>query len=253
MGIGFCETERRRGVGTWAGRCKPEARCYPQGPTSPRPSASGPGPAPETQPHSQSSRALMSKLPVILAITGASGAPYGVRLLEVLATHSVPTWLLISSHGWRLLAEECGITDDKQLKKATGGEWATVRVFDDTDRGAEPASGSARTAGMVICPCSMGTVAAIAHGTSRSLIERAADVVLKERRKLILVPRETPLSLVHLRNLTLATEAGALVLPAAPGFYHKPQQVRDLVDFVVQRILDQLEIDVRLVKRWGGE
>jgi len=195
----------------------------------------------------------VGKLPVILAITGASGAPYGVRLLEVLTTHGVPTWLLISSHGWRLLAEECGITDDKQLKKTTGGEWASVRVFDDTDRGAEPASGSARTAGMVICPCSMGTVAAIAHGTSRSLIERAADVVLKERRKLILVPRETPLSLVHLRNLTLATEAGALVLPAAPGFYHKPKEVRDLVDFVVQRILDQLEIDVRLVKRWGGE
>ena len=126
-------------------------------------------------------------------------------------------------------------------------------MFDDSDRGAEPASGSPRTAGMVICPCSMGTVAAIAHGTSRSLIERAADVILKERRRLILVPRETPLSLVHLRNLTLATEAGAVVLPAAPGFYHKPQQVRDLVDFVVQRILDHLEIDVRLVKRWGGE
>ena len=253
MELGSCETERRRELGTGAGRCKPEARRSPHSPPSPRPPAVRPYPAPETQPHSQPSRALMSRLPVILAITGASGAPYGVRLLEVLATHSVPTWLLISSHGWRLLAEECGITDDKQLKKATGGEWATVRVFDDTDRGAEPASGSARTAGMVICPCSMGTVAAIAHGTSRSLIERAADVVLKERRKLILVPRETPLSLVHLRNLTLATEAGALVLPAAPGFYHKPQQVRDLVDFVVQRILDQLEIDVRLVKRWGGE
>ena len=219
----------------------------------PHPATTGSHPASGSQPHPQSPRALMSKLPVILAITGASGAPYGVRLLEVLATHNVPTWLLISGHGWRLLAEECGITDDKQLKKVTGGEWASVRVFDDSDRGAEPASGSARTAGMVICPCSMGTVAAIAHGTSRSLIERAADVVLKERRRLILVPRETPLSLVHLRNLTLATEAGALVLPAAPGFYHKPQQVRDLVDFVVQRILDQLDIDVRLVKRWGGE
>ena len=96
----------------------------------------------------------------------------------------------------------------------------------------------------------MGTVAAIAHGTSRSLIERAADVVLKERRKLILVPRETPLSLVHLRNLTLATEAGAIVLPAAPGFYNKPAKVGDLVDFVVQRILDHLEIDVSLTKRW---
>src|SRR2546427_2920370 len=194
----------------------------------------------------------MNRLPVILAITGASGAPYGVRLLEVLAMHHLPTWLMISSHGWRLLTEECGIKDDRELKRATGGEWTSVRVFDDKDRGAEPASGSAKTAGMVICPCSMGTVAAIAHGTSRSLIERAADVVLKERRRLVQVPRETPLSLVHLRNLTLATEAGALVLPAAPGVYHKPAQVRDLVDFVVQRVLDHLEIDVRLVKRWGG-
>jgi 4-hydroxy-3-polyprenylbenzoate decarboxylase len=192
-------------------------------------------------------------LPIILAITGASGAPYAVRLLEVLATHHLPTWLLISSHGWRLLTEECGIKDDRELTKATGGDWSSVRVFDDKDRGAEPASGSVKTAGMVVCPCSMGTVAAIAHGTSRSLIERAADVVLKERRKLILVPREAPLSLVHLRNLTLATEAGAIVLPAAPGFYHKPAKVSDLVDFVVQRVLDHLGVDVPLVKRWGKE
>ena len=195
----------------------------------------------------------MDQLPVILAITGASGAPYGVRLLEVLALHHVPTWLMISSHGWRLLTEECGIKDDRELRTATGGEWRSVRVFDDKDRGAEPASGSARTAGMVICPCSMGTVAAIAHGTSRSLVERAADVTLKERRKLILVPRETPLSLVHLRNLTLVTEAGAIVLPAAPGFYHKPQKVPELVDFVVQRVVDHLEVHVNLVRRWEGK
>jgi len=197
----------------------------------------------------------MSKVPVlptILAITGASGAPYAVRLLEILATHHVPTWLLISPHGWRLLTEECDIKDDRELTKATGGDWSSIRVFDDKDRGASPASGSAKTAGMVVCPCSMGTVAAIAHGTSRSLIERAADVVLKERRKLILVPRETPLSLVHLRNLTLATEAGAIVLPAMPGFYHKPAKMADLVDFVVQRILDHLEIDIALTKRWEG-
>ena len=194
----------------------------------------------------------MSRLPVILAITGASGAPYGVRLLEVLATHQVPTWLLISSHGWRLLAEECGITDDKQLKKATGGDWASVRVFDDTDRGAEPASGSARTTGMVICPCSMGTVAAIAHGTSRSLIERAADVTLKERRKLVLVPRETPLSLVHLRNMTLAAEAGAVILPAAPGFYQRPKEIGQLVDFIVQRVIDHFGLVIPLIKPWQG-
>lgn len=191
--------------------------------------------------------------PVILAITGASGAPYGVRLLEILATHQVPTWLLVSSHGWRLLREECGIADERGLKQATGGDWASVRVFDEADRGAEPASGSARTGAMVICPCSMGTVAAIAHGTSRSLIERAADVALKERRPLVLVPRETPLSLVHLRNLTLVTEAGAVVLPAAPGFYHRPEHVRDLVDFVVQRVLDHVGVDVALVKRWHPE
>jgi 4-hydroxy-3-polyprenylbenzoate decarboxylase len=195
----------------------------------------------------------MTALPVVLAITGASGAPYGVRLLEVLARQRVPTWLMISRHGWRLIEEECGIADDAGLKRATGGDWTSVRVFDDADRGAAPASGSARTAGMVICPCSMGTVAAIAHGTSRSLIERAADVTLKERRPLVLVPRETPLSLVHLRNLALAAEAGAVVLPAAPGFYHKPAKVSDLVDFVVQRVLDHLGVDIDLVPRWGGE
>src|SRR5256885_9084089 len=121
--------------------------------------AAPPAGSPQARPDSQPPRALMSKLPVILAITGASGAPYGVRLLEMLAVHHVPTWLLVSSHGWRLLTEECGITDDRALKQATGGEWTSVRVFDDTDRGAEPASGSAKTAGMVICPCSMGTVA----------------------------------------------------------------------------------------------
>jgi 4-hydroxy-3-polyprenylbenzoate decarboxylase len=196
----------------------------------------------------------VTRLPVILAITGASGAPYAVRLLELLATHNVPTWLLISSHGWRLLAEECGIKNEAELRRVTAreGDWSTVRLFDDNDRGAGPASGSAQTAAMVVCPCSMGTVAAIAHGTSRSLIERAADVVLKERRKLILVPRETPLSLVHLRNLTLVTEAGAIVLPAMPGFYQKPAKVQDLVDFVVQRILDHLGLDIALLKRWEG-
>ncbi|MBI1967954.1 MAG: UbiX family flavin prenyltransferase [Gemmatimonadetes bacterium] len=194
----------------------------------------------------------MSQPPVVFAITGASGAPYGVRLLQVLATNHVPTWLMISSHGWRLIEEECGIKDDSGLKRATGGDWSSVTVFDDKDRGAQPASGSAKTAGMVICPCSMGTVAAIAHGTSRSLIERAADVVLKERRKLILVPRETPLSLVHLRSLTLATEAGAVVMPAAPGFYHKPQKVSDLIDFVVQRVLDHLGLEIEIARRWEG-
>lgn len=191
-------------------------------------------------------------LPVVLAITGASGAPYAVRLVEVLVRNRVPTWLIVSSHGWRLLQEETGIGDEAALRAATGGEWSTVTVYSDNDRGAKPASGSARTAGMVICPCSMGTVAAVAHGTSRSLVERAADVTLKERRKLILVPRETPLSLVHLRNLTAVTEAGAIVLPAAPGFYHRPAGIPELVDFIVQRVLDQLGLGIEIAPRWQG-
>jgi len=191
-----------------------------------------------------------SDRPVVLAITGASGAPYAVRLLQVLGRASVPTWLIVSGHGWRLLQEECGIADESALRKATG-PWRSVELLPDSDRGAAAASGSRKTAGMVICPCSMGTVAAVAHGTSRSLIERAADVTLKEGRKLILVPRETPLSLVHLRNLTAAAEAGATILPAAPGFYHRPATVSELVDFIVQRILDRLELGIDIAPRWG--
>jgi 4-hydroxy-3-polyprenylbenzoate decarboxylase len=191
--------------------------------------------------------------PVVLAITGASGAPYGVRLLEVLARHQVPVWLIVSSHGMRLLDAECGISSLDALREATGADWSSVVPFSDGDRGALPASGSQPTRGMVICPCSMGTVAAVAAGTSRSLVERAADVTLKERRKLVLVPRETPLSLVHLRNLVTVTEAGGVVIPAAPGFYHRPASVAELVDFVVQRVLDQLELEIEIARRWTGE
>ncbi len=191
--------------------------------------------------------------PIVLAITGASGAPYGVRLLEVLASRRVPVWLITSSHGLRLVRDECGIDSPAALRAATGGDWSTVTEFPDADRGALPASGSQRTGGMVICPCSMGTVAAIAAGTSRSLVERAADVTLKERRRLILVPRETPLSLVHLRNLVAVTEAGATVVPAAPGFYHRPASVAEMVDFIVQRILDQLGLDIPIAARWTGD
>jgi flavin prenyltransferase len=194
-----------------------------------------------------------SALPVVLAITGASGAPYAVRLLEVLATHRAPVWLIPSEYGMRLLREESNIKSLEGLKEATGGDWSSVEVFADDDRGAKPASGSQRTGGMVVCPCSMATVAAIAVGASRSLVERAADVTLKERRKLIVVPREAPLSLIHLRNLTTVAEAGAVVLPAAPGFYHRPTKVSELVDFVVQRILDQLDVNIEIARRWGGD
>jgi 4-hydroxy-3-polyprenylbenzoate decarboxylase len=195
----------------------------------------------------------MSQYPIVLALTGASGAVYGVRLLEVLARHRMPVWLIGSEHGMRLLREEVGIKSLDGLREATGGDWTSVTLFPDEDRGALPASGSQRTSGMVICPCSMGTVAAIAGGTSRSLVERAADVTLKERRKLILVPRETPLSLVHLRNLVAVTEAGAVVVPASPGFYHRPTKVSELVDFMVQRILDQLGLEIEIARRWKGD
>ena len=198
---------------------------------------------------------MSDQRPVIVAITGASGAPYAVRLVRALAELSQPTWLIVSGHGYRLLATESGIADQAALRVAVGASgWdAHVRVFEDGDRGALPASGSVRTRGMVVCPCSMGTVAAIAAGTSRSLVERAADVVLKERRKLVLVPRETPLSQIHLENLLRVTQAGAVVLPAAPGFYHQPQSISDLVDFVVARVLDQLDLDHAVGRRWQGD
>ena len=190
---------------------------------------------------------------VVLAITGASGAPYGVRLLEQLVAARRPVSLIVSAHGWRLLGMEAGIADQAALKRRVGGAaWdRSVTAYDDTDRGAPPASGSARSSGMVVCPCSMGTLAAIAHGTSRSLIERAADVTLKERRPLLLVPRETPLGVIHLENMLRVSRAGAMVLPAAPGFYHGPQRIDDLIDFIVARILDHLGVEHRLSGRWG--
>ncbi len=191
--------------------------------------------------------------PLVVAITGASGAPYALRLIHQLVRSRVPTWLIVSSHGLRLLQTETDITSVEALREHCDPEAfdACVTLFDDADRGALPASGSARSSGMVICPCSMGTVSAIAHGSSRSLVERSADVALKERRPLLLVPRETPLSIIHLENLTAVTRAGAVVLPASPGFYHRPSTVEDLVDFVVARVLDQLNVEHTLGKRWG--
>ena len=195
----------------------------------------------------------MNDLPVTLAVTGASGARYAVRLLQVLNEAKVPVSLIVSDVGWRLLNEEMDIRDEQGLRQQSG-EWSRVKVFADTDRGATPASGSAPSRGMVVCPCSMGTLASIAQGTTRSLIERAADVCLKERRRLILVPRETPYSAIHLENMLRLTNAGAVVLPAAPGFYHRPHTIDELIDFVVGRVVAQLGIDVRIGPRWqAGE
>jgi 4-hydroxy-3-polyprenylbenzoate decarboxylase len=162
--------------------------------------------------------------------------------------------LIVSKYGLRLLETESRIGSIEELRKTVGKDgWdSCVETFSNDDRGASPASGSALTAGMIVCPCSMGTLSAISVGASRSLIERAADVTLKERRKLILVPRETPLSAIHLGNMLRLTRAGAVVMPASPGFYHRPEQISELVDFVVARMLDQLGVDQKLVKRWDG-
>lgn len=194
-----------------------------------------------------------ANLPVTMAITGASGAPYAVRLLAALNAARVPVRLVISKTGWRLLHEELDITSEAALRDATG-DWSEVILYSDEDRGATPASGSAPSRGMVVCPCSMGTLASIAQGTTRSLIERAADVVLKERRRLVLVPRETPYSMIHLENMLRLTRAGAVILPASPGFYHRPQRIDDLIDFVVGRVLSQLGVEHALGPRWqSGE
>jgi flavin prenyltransferase len=193
--------------------------------------------------------------PIVMGVTGASGAPYAVRLLQQLVAAHRPVSLIVSKYGMRLLETESGIGSMDALRDSVGkaGWDSCVETFSNEDRGAPPASGSALTAGMIVCPCSMGTLSAIAVGASRSLIERAADVTLKERRKLILVPRETPLSAIHLGNMLRLARAGAVVMPAAPGFYHRPKQVSDLVDFVVGRMLDHLGVEQSLVKRWRDE
>src|SRR5438105_10216304 len=199
---------------------------------------------------------MTDRAPIVMGITGASGAPYAVRLLQSIVCARQSVQLIVSSHGLRLLKTETGIDSIDALRKSVGDEqlWdSSVTVFSNDDRGAPPASGSAPSSGMVVCPCSMGTLSAISVGASRSLIERAADVALKERRKLVLVPRETPLSAIHLQNMLRLTRAGAVVLPAAPGFYGKPQSINELVDFVVARILDQLQVPHGIGKRWDGE
>jgi 4-hydroxy-3-polyprenylbenzoate decarboxylase len=208
---------------------------------------------------------------LVLGITGASGAIYGVRLLHVLLSAGREVHLSVSESGQTLLRQELGLHVD--LDHFQPDVLTAARLFEDDaaltpdpclltpdpplhyhhfqDFMAPIASGSFLTDGMVICPCSGGTLAAIAHGTSENLICRAADVHLKERRKLVLVPRETPLSLIQLDNMKRCVEAGAVVLPAMPGFYHGVQSIRDLVDFVVARICDQLGVPHDLMRRWG--
>jgi 4-hydroxy-3-polyprenylbenzoate decarboxylase len=202
----------------------------------------------------------MAVTDLVLAITGASGSPYGVRLLEVLLRAGRTVHLTISPAAVEVMRRELDRSiqldgfDVADLLGPSADEAFPGRVLyhDHRNFQAGIASGSFLTGGMVICPCSMGTVAAIAHGLSQNLIHRAADVHLKERRKLILVPRETPLNLIQLRNLTTCAEAGAVVLPAMPAFYTKPQSLDDMIDFVVGRVCDQLGVPHDKLRRWGA-
>lgn len=200
----------------------------------------------------------MAASDLVLAFTGASGAPYGLRLLEVLLRQGRTVHLTLSPAAVEVLAQELDRRvrlDQFALNDLFGREIEGLSgqalYHDYRDFTAGIASGSFLTGGMVICPCSMGTVAAIAHGLSQNLVHRAADVHLKERRKLVLVPRETPLHVIQLRNLVACAEAGAVVLPAMPAFYTRPQTLDDQIDFIVGRICDQLGVEHQLTRRWG--
>ena len=195
---------------------------------------------------------------ITLALTGASGMPYGLWLLECLIEAKKTVWLLASQAAHVVIGAECDFTLPPQPRAAQAflseryrAAEGQLTVFGREDWMAPVASGSNPADAMVICPCSMGTLAAVAQGLADNLIERAADVMLKERRPLLLVPRETPLSTIHLENMLRLSRAGAVIVPPSPGFYTRPQTIDDMVDFVVARILDQLHVPNDLCARWG--
>lgn len=196
---------------------------------------------------------------IVVAVTGASGALYAVRLLKALVERGTAVDLVVSAYGHRLLIEECGInlkTDDLgawlDARYGTAPRPGAVTLHRENDLGATIASGSVPAAGMVVVPCSMKTLSGIAHGSARNLVERAADVTLKERRPLVLVPRETPLSLVHIENMRAAALAGAAIVPAMPAFYQNPSSFEDLADFVAGRVLALLGVEHALFPAWEG-
>jgi 4-hydroxy-3-polyprenylbenzoate decarboxylase len=200
----------------------------------------------------------MKQRTITLAITGASGAQYGLRLLECLLAAECKVYLLISSAAQVVIRTETDLdlpeeVEDQEafLQRIFNVDEEQLQLLAKDDWFAPPASGSSSPSSMVICPASGGTLSAIAHGASNNLIERAADVALKERRQLILVPRETPYSQIHLENMLKLTQMGAMILPASPGFYMQPQTINELIDFIVARILDQLGIEQDLMPRWG--
>ena len=197
----------------------------------------------------------MSNKVITLAITGASGAPYALRLLSCFLNSGVKVHLLVSNAGKVVLSTEADFPELKtheQLCVALSDRFDSknLLIHELNDWFSEPASGSALIDAMVVCPCSMGTLSAIANGASNSLLERAADVTLKESRQLIIVPRESPYSSIHLEHMLKLSKMGVNIIPASPGFYHKPTKIEDLIDFIVARILDQLQIPHELSKRW---
>lgn len=190
---------------------------------------------------------------ITVAITGASGVIYGIRTVEVLLKNGYGVNLIISKWGVKILEEECGFDFSKDYKLALKKRFNNdkkLTIYDDGDLSASISSGSSLNKKMIIIPCSMGTLGRIASGVSSTLIERSADVVLKEGGKLIVVPRETPLNLIHLKNMLRLQEVGAQIVPAMPAFYHKPEKVQDMVDFIVGKVLDVLNIKHDLFKRW---
>jgi 4-hydroxy-3-polyprenylbenzoate decarboxylase len=195
---------------------------------------------------------------IALAMTGASGAQYGLRLLDRLLAAGERVYLMLSKPAQVVIGSETDLAlpgraaeIERYLGELYGAAPGQLAVYGQEEWTSPLASGSATARAMVVCPCSMGTVASLAQGASRTLIERAGDVMLKERRTLIVVPRETPFSTIHLENLLRLAQAGALVMPANPGFYHRPSRAEDLVDYIVARILDHLRVEHALGPRWG--
>jgi len=195
---------------------------------------------------------------ITLAITGASGVPYALRLLECLIAANCQIYMLISNAAERVFEVEEGLKFPLAAIERQGffsqsyhAKPKQIICFNKEDWMAPVASGSNAPDAMIVCPCSGGTLSAIACGASNNLIERAADVMLKERRPLIIVPREMPLSAIHLENMLKLAQIGVTIMPASPGFYHKPQSINDLIDFVVARILDHIKIEQKLMPRWG--
>jgi 4-hydroxy-3-polyprenylbenzoate decarboxylase len=200
-------------------------------------------------------KGISNKKKVTVAITGASGAIYGVRCVQALLAEGHTVHFLLTGAAWQVLYYELELdtSDEQACLEELFGKCDHFHYHTQQDFSAPIASGSAKSDAMIIVPCSMGTLAKISHGISSNLLERAADVMLKERRKLIIVPRESPLSSIHLENMKRVSDLGGMIVPAMPGYYHNPKTMDDLINFVVGKVLDQVEVDHNLFTRWGDD